>query len=94
MITSWIVEIMYYIFISIYTHDSNSNSYDYGNNYSIKKFYLNENSEVVLEDSITKENIIGSRMISGFIDENQNIYVIYLSSLKRISIDKYDISLA
>ena len=81
-------------YICIYTHDSSGNTYGYGDYYSIKRFYINENKEVIIMNSTRSNNAnLSSRTIAGFLDENNFIYVIFLSDSNKISICKYDIVL-
>ena len=85
------------IYFCIYTHDESDNSYSFGNYFSIKKFYFYEDNEhnikVELIDSSEKFRVKDSRMISGFLGEDQFIYVIFLSEendISNLSIQKYD----
>ena len=81
-------------YICIYTHDSSGNTYGDGRYYSIKRFYINENKEVIIMNSTRSNNANpSSRTIAGFLDENNFIYVIFLSDSNKISICKYDIVL-
>lgn len=56
-------------YICIYTHDSSGNTYGYGDYYSIKRFYINENKEVIIMNSTRSNNANpSSRTIAGFLD--------------------------
>ena len=83
-------------YICIYNHDNDSNEYQIGDYFSIKKLYFYENTEnqidVKLMLSSHKIQVRSSRIINGFITEDSNyIYVVYLSNLNdTIKIDKYN----
>ena len=81
-------------YIIIYTHDNGSNIYHEGYLFSIKKFSFKENEEGHIETEIIKSSekylVKDSRMISGFLGENDFIYVIYLTTENKIYFRKYD----
>ena len=70
-------------YFAIYSHDNEYNNYNDGNYFSIKKFYFYENNDqsinVQLIQSSEKFAIKSCRMISGFMADNQFIFVIFFS---------------
>ena len=81
-------------YICIYTHDNDYNDYQLGNYFSIKKISFNENNvheiNVQLILSSQKVQIKNSRIIQGFLGENNFVYVIFLSIENYLCIQKYN----
>ena len=81
-------------YICIYSHDDGLNEYHISNYFSIKKFSFFENNEHQIDiefiKSSEKVNVENSRIIQGFLGENNFIYAIFLTKEKYICIQKYN----
>ena len=81
-------------YITIYTHDNGTNIYHEGYLFSIKKFSFVEDNEgninVELIQSSEKYDVRDSRLISGFLGDNDFIYAVYLTKENIIYIQKHD----